>query len=173
MDSLRLGLQAVVPLDMVATNRQARTNARVWQHALLSLIVEKQLTRKDIAEVIGVSIGTVSKVLTGMRQLPNAWTRPLSRMLGLTREELNQLWRKWPKLRKSHTTLTEQDLRASKVLRDLFAQRSVRQIDVARAIGAHQPEISRVLTGRLRMPHGWYAKIATFFGTTSDIFENG
>ena len=175
MDSLRLGLQAVILQDTPAARRyqrrQERLKARAWQEAVLSRMAERSVTRKDIASAIGISTGSLSSVLTAGLQLPNAWINPLSKLLGFTPLEMKQTWRRWPKLRPSIPRLTEQDRHARQVFQDLIAQRRMRQTDVAKAIGTNQSLISRALNGQRRMPHGWYTKIAELFGTSSDIFE--
>jgi plasmid maintenance system antidote protein VapI len=176
MDSLRLGLQAVFLMDTPAARRyqrrQERLKAKEWQQATLSRMAEKSVTSQDVARVIGVNTETVSRVLSGRMQLPKSWFSPLSKMLGLTVQELTETWRPWPKLRPSYTRLTEQDTHARQVLIDLTAQRRFRKIDLAKAIGIRQSLISRALSGRVRIPEGWYPKIASFFGTSPDIFES-
>jgi len=168
MDSLRLGLLAVIPMDPVeewrARHCQERLDCKARQREVLSWIANKKLRHQDIAAALGVHPANVTGVLNGRTQLPGAWVTPLAALLEVTADELRRAWRPWLKRRQPRPVLSTQEQHTRQVVSELLAERRIRQADLARALGVRQGEVSLALHGSRRIPSSWHEPIVAFFG---------
>lgn len=175
MDSLRLGLLAVFASDSPharrGLHRHERSLAEKRQSVVISWIAEKKLQHKDIAAVIGVHPANFTAVLTGWKQLPKAWINPLAALLEVTPDTLRKAWRPWRSLRQYSAILPQEEQHVRHVLQELMQERRVRQKDLARAINVKQCDVSRILTGRRRIPSYWHEPLARFFNVPIATFE--
>jgi len=175
MDSLRLGLLTVLPPDPEAARRfhyrHERQEVAARQQLVLSWLKERNLHHKEIAAAIGVHAGSVSTVLSGRAQLPKAWIKPISRLLGVTPEEFRSAWRPWKKKRQPIRLLTPAQEHTRKLIADLLAEHQLRQADLAKAIGVKQHVVSLMISGQRIVRPYWLPKIASFFGIAVDNFD--
>ena len=174
MDSLTLGLKAVLPRAL-----RPRTTIRHWEseydrlvrERLKRSISEKGLRLRDLSVALGVHLSVIGRVLNGDKALPKAWTKPLARHLRLEPEAIWEGWVSIPRQRRISPQRRQRTDFARQQLRALMASNAMSQSRAAIAIGVSPAFMSKVLTGRKRLPPAWYALLATFFGVSPSFFE--